>query len=113
RPRFRRRDGHPATRFTLCTSWRNGTRILDAANTIVGASTGEGAEVPTLEARPGASGFAVDSVYPETVTEEAAAVAAWLRERLDEARRRTGKPASAALLLRARKTQPHFLDAMR
>ncbi|MGN6273483.1 MAG: UvrD-helicase domain-containing protein [Protaetiibacter sp.] len=113
RPRFRRRDGQPATCFTLATSWRNGTRILDAANTLVGASTGEGADVPTLEARPGASGFAVDSVYPETVTEEAAAVARWLRQRLEEARTHTGRPASAALLLRARKTQPHFLDAMR
>ena len=113
RPRFRRRDGEPATRFTLATSWRNGTSILDAANTLVGASTGEGAEVPTLEARPGASGFAVSSVYPETVAEEAEAVAGWLRDRLAEARARTGRPASAALLLRARKTQPHFLDALR
>jgi DNA helicase-2/ATP-dependent DNA helicase PcrA len=113
RPRFRRRDGQPAARFTLATSWRNGTRILDAANALVGASTGEGAEVPTLEARPGASGCAVESVYPETVAEEAAAVAGWLRERLDEVRAATGRPASAALLLRARKTQPHFLDAMR
>lgn len=111
RPRFRRRDGQPAARFTLATSWRNGTRILDAANTLVGASTGEGAEVPTLEARPGASTLAVDSVYPETVADEAAAVARWLRERLDAA---TGeKRPSAALLLRARKTQPHFLAAMR
>lgn len=113
RPRFRRRDGEPAARFTLATSWRNGTRILDAANTLVGASTGEGAEVPTLEARPGASGFEVESVYPESVTEEAEAVAAWLRDRLHEAQQRTGRAASAALLLRARKTQPHFLDALR
>jgi len=113
RPRFRRRDGEAAARFTLATSWRNGTRILDAANTLVGASSGEGAEVPTLVSRPGASGFDVDSVYPETVVEEAAEVAAWLRDRLTEAKRSSGAPASAALLLRARKTQRHFLEAMR
>ena len=113
RPRFRRRDGEPATRFTLATSWRNGIRILDAANTLVGASSGEGAEVPTLTSRPGASAFEVDATYPETVADEAREVAAWLRDRLAEARQRTGEPASAALLMRARKTQRHFLDAMR
>lgn len=113
RPRFRRRDGATADRFTLATSWRNGTRILDAANTLVGATSGEGSEVPTLVARPGASSFEVDAVYPETVLEEAEAVAAWLRDRLADAKRSAGTPASAALLLRARKTQRHFLDAMR
>lgn len=113
RPRFRRRDGEVAERFTLATSWRNGTRILDAANTLVGATSGEGSEVPTLISRPGASSFEVDSLYPETVVDEAQAVAAWLRDRLAEAKRGSGRPASAALLLRARKTQRHFLDAMR
>ena len=112
RERFRATDGAPAPAFTLATSWRNGERILDAANALV--ARGETAiPVPTLTARPGASSHAVDTAFPETVAEEAAHVAAWLRDRLTQARARSGRPGTAALLLRARKTQQYFLDAMR
>ncbi len=112
RVRFRATDGGPAPDFTLATSWRNGERILDAANALV-AGGDTPIPVPTLTARPGASAYAVDSAFPETVAEEAAHVAAWLRERLAEVERRTGRPGTAALLLRARKTQQQFLDALR
>ncbi|TXK19621.1 ATP-dependent DNA helicase [Homoserinibacter sp. GY 40078] len=111
RERFRRRDGAPADRFTLATSWRNGTRILDAANALV--TSGDDTDVPTLVARPGASSYEVDSIYTETLADEAEAVAAWFRDRLGRARADAGRDASAALLLRARRTQGHFLAALR
>lgn len=112
RERFRATDGGPAPDFTLATSWRNGERILDAANVLV-AGGDSPIPVPTLAPRPHASAHPVDVAFPETVAEEAAHTARWLRERLAQARARSGRPATAALLLRARKTQQHFLDALR
>ncbi|AYF97074.1 ATP-dependent DNA helicase [Protaetiibacter intestinalis] len=111
RERFRAGDGGPARDFTLATSWRNGERILDAANALV-AGGATAIPVPTLTARPGASTARVDRVFAETVGEEATQVARWLRDRLAEHRARAGRPGTAALLLRARKTQPRFLAAL-
>ena len=100
--------------FSLSMSWRNGTRILDAANAIV-APFSHRVPVARLEARPDASALPVDAVFAETLGEEAAAVADWFAERL--AVRTSGKsrdqPPSAALLMRARRTQPVFLAALR
>lgn len=110
RDQFRTTDGRPAPDFTLATSWRNGERILDAANALV-AGGDTPVPVPTLAPQPRASAYPVDSAFPETLDEEAAHVAAWMRDRLDEAVR-AGRPATAALLMRARKTQQHFLDAL-
>ena len=112
RDRFRASDGAPARDFTLATSWRNGERVLDAANTLVAGGV-TSIPVPTLTARPGASAVPVDSVFPETVAEEAAQAARWLRDRLADIEARTGQKGTAALLMRARKTQPYFLDALR
>lgn len=111
RERFRASDGGPAPAFTLATSWRNGVRVLDAANVLV-AGGATPIPVPTLAPRPGASTYPVDSAFCETVAEEAMHVAAWLRDRLADVEARTGRKGTAALLLRARKTQHHFLAAM-
>ncbi|RIX31413.1 ATP-dependent helicase [Amnibacterium setariae] len=94
----------------LSTSWRNGTRILAAANAIA-APLSAAARVPVgrLDPSPTASEHEVDAVFPETLAEEADAVAAWFRTALDEAAR----PPSAALLVRARRTLPEFLAAFR
>jgi DNA helicase-2/ATP-dependent DNA helicase PcrA len=94
------------TRFALSTSWRNGTGILDAANHLVAPFAGRGVAVEQLEASPVASDRSVEVAFTETVPEEAAAVADWLAARVDT---RT----SAAMLLRARATQPYFLSALR
>ena len=93
-------------RFALSTSWRNGTGILDAANHLVAPFRGRGVEVDKLAPSPFASTNRVDAVFPETVVEEAAAVAEWLAARVDA-------DTSAAMLLRARATQPYFLAALR
>ncbi|WP_309712911.1 ATP-dependent DNA helicase [Pseudolysinimonas sp.] len=98
-------------RFALSTSWRNGTGILAAANHLVAPFTGRGVAVERLEASPVASDRRVEVVFPETVAEEAAAVADWLAARIDAGVSET--PPSAAMLLRARATQPYFLAALR
>jgi DNA helicase-2/ATP-dependent DNA helicase PcrA len=98
-------------RFALSTSWRNGTGILDAANHLVAPFAGRGVAVEQLEASPVASGRAVDVMFPETVAGEAAAVADWLAARV--AAGVSGTQPSAAMLLRARATQPYFLAALR
>lgn len=96
-------------RFSLSTSWRNGSHILDIANELVKPLTARSrVEVDRLEPGPTASDLPVRVVVEETLPEEADAVARWFRERLDE---RPG--ATAALLLRARKTLPFFLTAFR
>lgn len=93
-------------RFALSTSWRNGTGILDAANLLVSPFRGRGVEVEELAPSPFATANRVEAVFPETVAEEAAAVADWLAARVDAG-------TSAAMLLRARATQPYFLSALR
>ena len=93
-------------RFALSTSWRNGTAILDAANHLVAPFRGRGVEVEQLTPSPFATSTAVQAVFPESVAEEAAAVADWLAARVDE-------NTSAAMLMRARATQPYFLAALR
>ncbi len=97
-------------RFSLSTSWRNGRTILDVANRLVEpfAASSAGVPVDRLEPRPDASAFPVGTVFPQTLQEEAAAVADWLADRLAE----PGGPRSAALLLRARKNQGVFLAAL-
>ncbi len=97
-------------RFSLSTSWRNGTRILDVANELVGRAEA-GVPVAPLGASPAASGHPVDAVVAETLDEEAARVADWLGARLAD--RVDGAPPSAALLLRTRRTQSAFLAALR
>ncbi|CAN5227234.1 ATP-dependent DNA helicase [soil metagenome] len=97
--------GAGRSRYVLSTSWRNGTRILDAANTLVQPLS---ATVEKLEPSPTASSLTVDVAFPETVDEEADAAAAWLKTRLS-----TDPPPSAAMLFRTRKTQGRFLEALR
>jgi DNA helicase-2/ATP-dependent DNA helicase PcrA len=99
--------------FALSTSWRNGTEILAAANTIVAPfASAASVRVEALTASATASSRPIDSVFAETVTAEAHAVALWLKERLSHPRP-NGQPPSAAILFRARKTQRHFIAALR
>jgi DNA helicase-2/ATP-dependent DNA helicase PcrA len=96
--------------FPLSTSWRNGRVILDAANVLVAPFVASSrVPVEKLRPRPGASEEPVEVFFGESVAEEAAAVAVWLERELV----RPGKRRSAALLMRARKTQPFFLAALR
>jgi DNA helicase-2/ATP-dependent DNA helicase PcrA len=95
--------------FALSTSWRNGHRILDAANALVAPlSLASRVAVEKLTPAPRASDVPVAVRFEEDLEAEAEAVASWFAERLT-----VPEPPSAALLFRARKTQPWFLRALR
>ena len=96
------------TQFSLSTSWRNGHRILDVANALV---AGANARVMTLEPGPVATNLPVDVAVVETVTDEAAAAALWLKERMVPNEK--GELPSAAMLFRTRSTQRFFIHALR
>jgi DNA helicase II / ATP-dependent DNA helicase PcrA len=104
---FGRQFGSTA-QFSLSTSWRNGHRILDVANALV---AGANASVMTLEPGPVASALPVDVVVEEKVTDEAAAAALWLKQRL--VANEKGELPSAAMLFRTRSTQRFFINALR
>ena len=94
--------------FALSTSWRNPVDVLAAANAVV-APLSEASEVAVerLAPRPGADAGTVEVVFPETLPEEADAVAAWFE------RQRAADPhRSMALLLRARKDLAAFTGAL-
>ncbi|MCU1474941.1 ATP-dependent DNA helicase [Amnibacterium sp.] len=102
--------GRSVRTFALSTSWRNGTAVLDAANTLAAPlAAASRIDVPRLAPAPTASEHAVESVFAETLDDEADAVAAWFAARLAE----SPQPPSAAMLLRARRTLPAFLAAFR
>ncbi|MEP6481647.1 MAG: ATP-dependent DNA helicase [Rhodoglobus sp.] len=98
--------GSGLDRFVLSTSWRNGTHILDAANTLVAPLS---ATVEKLEPSPSATTSPVEVSFTETVVDEADSAAAWLAKQLKVA----GTPPSAAMLFRTRKAQGFFLEALR
>jgi DNA helicase-2/ATP-dependent DNA helicase PcrA len=101
--------GSPVETFTLSTSWRNGSEILVAANTLSQAlSTLPGPDVGVLSPAPDASAHPVDVVVSETLEDEAECVAQWMMERLAEG----NTPASAAVLVRGRTHQRVFVDAL-
>lgn len=105
--------------FPLSTSWRNGHRILDAANALVEPlSRVSRVPVEQLTAGPKATAVPVEVRFEEHLEAEADAVAVWFAERLSaqqaaEPDAQGGARPSAALLFRARKTQPYFLRALR
>jgi DNA helicase-2/ATP-dependent DNA helicase PcrA len=122
--RFTSTGGESVGRYSLSTSWRNGTVILQAANALVEPLNARGGvAVETLQPSQVASTEPIDVLFEETVHDEARAVAAWLAARLAEpppgakpgAVDAEGRPlrASAALLMRNRTTQPVFLAALR
>lgn len=98
--------------YPLATSFRNGHRILDGANALVAPLAAQ-AKVPVASLVPAehASAHRVEVEFAEHVEDEAERVAAWFAERL--VAQPDGAVPSAAILFRARKTQPYFLAAFR
>ncbi|WP_244857593.1 ATP-dependent DNA helicase [Agromyces archimandritae] len=98
--------GGTAAAFDLSTSWRNPHRVLEAANTLI-APLADGAAIAKLplSASPFAGEGAVETVWRETIEDEAAAVAAWFDGRL--AGERTG-----AVLCRTFADITVFTDAL-
>ncbi|MDH2445313.1 ATP-dependent DNA helicase [Amnibacterium sp. CER49] len=102
--------GRAVADYALSTSWRNGTAILDAANLIAAPlAAASRVEVPRLTASPTATDRPIETVFAETLDDEADAVARWFADAL----RADGPAPSAALLMRFRRTLPTFLAAFR
>jgi DNA helicase-2/ATP-dependent DNA helicase PcrA len=111
---FGARDG--AT-YSLSTSWRNASLVLDAANAVV-AELGSGGvgvgSVGALRPRPAAPVGRVEVAVEQTLTAEAARVAEWLARELDVdgGVDGGGSARTAALLFRSKKTMPAFVEAL-
>lgn len=104
--------GQRGPALSLTTSWRNDRRILDAANTVLQPLVAHSpVSVERLAARPGAGPGEVDVAFPQTILEEAAAVAEWFAARL-LADASSPRP-TAALLLRSWRHLPVFRRALR
>ena len=102
------------SRFSLSTSWRNGTHILEVANGVVAPfSVGARVLVDRLEASPRASRVPTKVEFTEDLVTEAKTVADWLAERLDIRPENGETPPSAAMLFRTRKTQGFFIKELR
>ncbi|WP_411698603.1 ATP-dependent helicase [Conyzicola sp.] len=99
-------------KYDLSTSWRNGHAILAAANALVEKlNLVTTVEVGALTASPAASGEDLSVVFEETVNDEAAGTAAWLKAQLAIPSAK-GEQRSAALLMRTRSTMSVFTAAL-
>jgi DNA helicase-2/ATP-dependent DNA helicase PcrA len=105
-------DSGAVAKFDLSTSWRNGHGILAAANALVEKLNAvTRVEVGALTASPAASDERLTVVFEETVADEAAATAAWLKQQLAVPSRK-GEQRTAAMLLRTRSTMSVFTSAL-
>ena len=112
---FMRPDDAYRPTFTLSTSWRNARSILEAANRVaLPLRQSTTVPVPLLAPRPGAPEGEVRASYVETLGDEAAVVARWLREQREawRAESRDALP-TAAVILRKRKYMPLFAEALK
>lgn len=104
-----------ALTYALMTSWRNDRVVLAAANRLVKPLALLGTiKVPALEPNPFAGIGDLEVRYPETVDDEAAAVAEWFDARRAEhaAAHPGGKPHTGAILFRAKRHMQRFADAL-
>ncbi|WP_300267176.1 ATP-dependent DNA helicase [Microbacterium sp.] len=110
-------DREEARSYSLMTSWRNDSAILDVANRVLEPLQRPGLDVPPLEPRPGAGPGAIEVRYPLTVHDEAAEVADWFAERRrahGDAARTGGesKPHTGAILFRSKRHMQTFAEAL-
>ena len=104
--------------FSLSTSWRNATGILDAANEIAAPLRAISAvPVDALQARPTAPAGAIDVQFVEDLVAEAAVVAQWCATELAKPSGRFGpdgieEPRDAAILFRNRRHMSRFAEAL-
>lgn len=104
-------DQQRAHSYSLMTSWRNDTAILDIANRVLAPLQRPELDVPPLEPRPGAGHGAVEVRYPLTVHDEAGLVADWFAERR-AAHAETARPHTGAILFRSKRHMQTFAEAL-
>lgn len=93
-------SGEAAANFTLSTSWRNPSSVLELANRLTGEL-----KVVTLQPREGAGAGQISINFQQNMNQEAASVAAWFKTKM-------AGDATGALLMRKRSQMPLFVDAM-
>lgn len=102
-----------ATTYSLMTSWRNDTRILDVANRVLEPLARAGLDVPALEPRPGAGRGRVEVLFPHTVDDEAEQVAEWFVSRRREHEQSDPDHAhTGAILFRSKRHMQTFAGAL-
>ncbi|MGP6175697.1 ATP-dependent helicase [Microbacterium sp. A196] len=101
----------PAHSYSLMTSWRNDSTILDIANEVLKPLRRAELDVPPLEARPGAGAGTVGVRFPLTVHDEAAQVAEWFAERR-AAHSDSANPHTGAILFRSKRHMQTFAEAL-
>lgn len=107
-------DGAAASEVsTLATSWRNGTKILAAANTILRNRTAElPLDVGQLSSFPDATTFDIDGVFAASTSAEASQLADWFLSHLrpDSSTRIPDEPLpTMAMLIQTRTHLDAFL----
>lgn len=112
-PHHFRRDDKPTETYSLTTSWRNDSVILDAANTIaeplnIPRDDRDSVGVERLTARPKATEGKIRLGWYDTDREELAAIAQRIRDV-----RASNPQASAAVLCRRRSIFPAAVEALR
>lgn len=97
----------------LSTSWRNSTEVLRAANALVHPLV-EAApvSVQALAPRPSADHGSVQLSYTETIEDEFAELAIWLRDRRAAGAAATGETPSCAVIVRRRSVMPSIAEAL-
>ena len=102
-----------ATTYSLMTSWRNDSSILDVANRILEPLKRPGLDVPALEPRPGAGAGRVEVLFPHTVDDEAEQVSAWFEQRRAEhAASGADRAHTGAILFRSKRHMQTFAGAL-
>ncbi|MDQ1137054.1 DNA helicase-2/ATP-dependent DNA helicase PcrA [Microbacterium sp. SORGH_AS 1204] len=98
--------------FSLLTSWRNSSRVLDAANAVLAPLAARAAvAVEPLRSRPGAPVGVVETVFENDLDAEADRVASWFVG-VRAARAAEGRATTGALLFRSKKHMVRFGDAL-
>jgi DNA helicase-2/ATP-dependent DNA helicase PcrA len=89
-----------AANFTLSTSWRNPSSVLDLANRLTGDL-----KVVTLQPRPDAGDGYIEVKFEQDMHHEANSVASWFKAKMAD-------DSTGALLMRKRSQMPLFVDAL-
>jgi DNA helicase-2/ATP-dependent DNA helicase PcrA len=86
--------------FTLSTSWRNPSRVLDLANRLTGDL-----KVVTLQPRPNAGTGSIEVRFDQDMHQEAASVASWFKAKMVD-------DSTGALLMRKRSQMSLFVESL-
>ena len=117
-------EAQPVLQRTLSTSWRNDEAVLAVANRLAAPlrDAGAGIEIPELHPRPGAGEGACEILEAADERAEARAIADWILARRAEdgtgavgtggAGAESTPPASAAILVRARRQIPALVAGL-